>query len=148
MTGYKTEFIIALNKMKDNLLQYKDEADIWTKPGGTNNTPANLALHVCGNLKHNIGAEIGKTGYIRNRDLEFTLAYLSRDEVIAEIDSTIEMIEPILDNLKPEDVNKPFPGNIHGEGETIGSVLTKIALHLGYHFGQVNYHRRILNPNK
>ena len=68
----------------------------------------------------------------------------NREEIIAEIDSTIDMIEPILDKLEEADINKPFPSDIHGKGQTIGSVLTKIALHLGYHLGQINYQRRIL----
>ncbi len=144
MIGYKDEFNYGLNKLKDDILQFKDEASLWAKPGKTNNSPANLTLHICGNLKHNIGAEIGQNGYIRKRDAEFTAGNLSREEIIAEIDSTIDMIEPILDKLEAADINKPFPSDIHGEGQTIGSVLTKIALHLGYHLGQINYQRRIL----
>jgi len=31
-----------------------------------------LALHICGNLQHFVGAILGNTGYIRERDLEFT----------------------------------------------------------------------------
>lgn len=144
MMWYKNEFVINLNKVKDNLLQFTKEVDIWGKLDGTSNSPANLALHICGNLKNNIGATIGKNGYVRERDLEFTKDNLSRDEVIAEIDSTIKMIEPVLDNLKPEDLNLLFPSIIHEEGQTIGTVLVKIAVHMGYHLGQINYHRRIL----
>ena len=148
MNWYKNEFIINLEKLKDNLLQYKNESDIFTKPGDTKNSPANLAIHICGNLKFNIGSVIGQKSYVRNRDNEFTMKISGRNEVIAEIDSTIEMIEPVLDNLKPEDLQKPFPGNIHEEGQTIGTVLVKIAIHMGYHLGQINYHRRIASSNR
>jgi hypothetical protein len=148
MIWYKNEFIINLNKLKDNLLLFKNESDIWNKINGTNNSPANLALHICGNLKFNIGAVIGKNGYERERDTEFTKSNLKRDDVIAEVDSTIKMIEPVLDRLQPEEIHLPFPGNIHEEGQTIGTVLVKIAIHLGYHLGQINYHRRIFYLSK
>lgn len=143
MIWYKNEFVINLNKIKDNILAFENENDIWGKLGRISNSPANLALHICGNLKHNIGAAIGNSGYQRERDTEFTKSNLSRNDVIAEIDSTIEMIEPVLYKLKPEDLNKPFPGKGHEEGQTIGTILVKIAIHMGYHLGQINYHRRI-----
>lgn len=144
MNTIKNEFIIYLDKLKDELLKYKDEPDIWKLTGDINNAPANLAMHVCGNLKYNIGAIMGNNGYERKRDEEFSVKGLSRNEVIAEIDSTIEMIEPILDKLTAEDMNILFPGNIHEPGHTYGTILTKIAHHFGYHLGQVNYHRRLL----
>ena len=145
MKNYKLQFITNLNTLKQELIQYKNEEDIWKTPGSTKNSPANLAIHICGNLKHNIGAEIGANGYVRNRDEEFSKKAIAREDIIDEIDSTIEMIEPIMDNLTFADITKPFPSDIHGEGQTIGSVITKIALHLGYHLGQINYHRRLLN---
>jgi len=145
MKTYKEQFIKNLNALKDELLQYENESDIWKKIGTTKNAPANLALHICGNLKHNFGAEIAQNGYVRNRDLEFTKGNISRDEVIAEIDSTIEMIEPVIDNFVFADILKPFPGEAFGEGQTIGSVITRLAMHLGYHLGQINYHRRFIS---
>lgn len=148
MKAYKEQFMINLNALKQELMQYENQQDIWKIIGNTKNTPANLALHICGNLKHNFGAEIGANGYVRNRDEEFARRGLTREEVIDEIDSTIEMIEPIIDKLTFADVTKPFPSDIHGEGQTIGSVITKIALHLGYHLGQINYHRRIISSIK
>jgi uncharacterized protein DUF1572 len=145
MIAYKNEFVIYLEKLKDELLKYSNEADIWKLTDTISNTPANLALHVCGNLKHNIGTIMGNNGFVRTRDAEFTIKGLSRDEVIAEIDATIEMIAPVLEGLKPEDLNKPFPGNAHEEWQTFGSILAKIAHHFGYHLGQINYHRRLLS---
>jgi hypothetical protein len=144
MNAIKNEFIIYLNKLKDELLKYKDENDIWKLAGDIKNTPGNLAVHVCGNLKYNIGTVIGNNGYIRKRDEEFSVKGLSKIALISEIDSTLDMIEPILDNLAPEDMNKPFPENIHEPEHTYGTVLTKIAHHFGYHLGQINFHRRLL----
>jgi len=144
MNAIKNEFVIYLNKLKDELFKYNDKADLWKLTGTINNTPGNLAIHVCGNLKYNIGTMIGGNGYIRKRDYEFTVKELLWDDVIAEIDSTIEMIEPILDKLTHEDMSKLFPENIHEPGHTYATVLAKIAHHFGYHLGQINYHRRLL----
>jgi hypothetical protein len=144
MNAVKNEFIIYLNKLKDELMKYSDENDIWLVAGEVKNSPGNLAVHVCGNLKYNIGTVIGNNGYIRKRDEEFSVKGLSKKALISEIDSAIDMIEPILDNLTSEDLDKPFPENIHEPGHTYGTVLTKIAHHFGYHLGQINFHRRLL----
>jgi len=108
------------------------------------NSPANLALHLCGNLKHNFGAVIGGNGFRRNRDLEFSAKGLSRKDITSDIDGTLKMITPVLEKLSSEDLLKPYPDTSMGEGETIGSVIIRIGIHLGYHLGQINYHRRLL----
>lgn len=135
-----------LKALKDELLAYKNEQDIWKLHGDIKNTPANLAIHLCGNLKHFIGAVIGNDGYERNRDYEFAAKDVSRDEIVKDIDSTIEMIAPILKKLTPEDLNKEFESDWFGGGQSVGWVLARLGFHFGYHLGQINYHRRILYP--
>src|SRR5262249_52283908 len=45
---------------------------IWTKPYPYGNSIGHLLLHLTGNLSYYIGAEIGGSGYVRNRPLEFS----------------------------------------------------------------------------
>lgn len=136
-------------KYLDNLLkeisQYQNEADLWKLTGDLKNSPANLALHLCGNLKHNIGAVIGKNGFIRERDLEFSTKGISKADIIKEIESTEDIVIPVLDSLTDDDLIDPFPEASHGEDQTIYDALIRLALHMGYHVGQINYHRRIIS---
>jgi hypothetical protein len=46
----------------------------WSKPLGFGNSFGHLVLHLTGNLNYYIGAEVAGTGYVRNRDREFTEA--------------------------------------------------------------------------
>jgi hypothetical protein len=145
--GYDYDILFQKNleSLREEILAYRNEEDLWKLHGDIKNTPANLALHICGNLKHFLGATLGSTGYVRDRDNEFSVKDVPRDEIIMEIDSTIETITPILKNLSAEDLNNTFPLDNFGEGRTIGGVITFLIFHLGYHLGQINYHRRIFN---
>lgn len=142
---YITEqFSKYLHNLKKEISAYNDDAGLWKLSEGINNTPGNLTLHICGNLRHNIGAVIGNTGYVRNRDLEFSVKNISKDDILKEIDATREMIIPVLEGLTPADYTKPFPESSHGEEQTTIDALIRLALHFGYHVGQINYHRRLL----
>lgn len=134
-----------IEALKEEILAYKNEEDLWKLQGEIKNSPANLALHLCGNLKHFIGATLGNTGYVRDRENEFAVKDVPGEEIIREIDSTIETVIPILAQLTHEDMNRPFPLDTFGEGRTTGSVITLLIFHFGYHLGQINYHRRLFN---
>src|SRR6186713_3270448 len=61
-----------LEKLKQEIASYRDENNLWVVDKSITNSSGNLCLHLVGNLNAYIGAEIGKTGYVRNRDLEFS----------------------------------------------------------------------------
>ena len=144
MKAYKELFINNLQSLRKDIESYENEEDLWRLESDIKNTPANLCLHLCGNLKHNFGAVLGNSSYVRTRDQEFSRKGVSKEDLLKEIDGTVKMITPVLDNLKEEDINNPFPNDFFGEGQTIGSVITRLGGHLGYHMGQINYHRRLL----
>ncbi len=143
MNSFKQLYLNFLNSLKDEISLYKDPGNIWLLAGSISNTPGNLCLHVCGNLNHFFGAVIGNTGYIRERDLEFSKKKLSREELINDIEQTKIMIGKIFDGLTPDDINKIYPINKFGENVTYGFIFSRLVSHLSYHLGQINYHRRI-----
>lgn len=69
-----------LNKLKDEINLYKDENSLWIVKCGISNSAGNLCLHLVGNLNHFIGAVLGNTGYVRNREKEFSAKNLPRTE--------------------------------------------------------------------
>jgi hypothetical protein len=143
MENYKEFFEQNLELLSEELDLFEDENDIWKISGSINNTCGNLAMHLCGNLKHYIGFAIGKTDYKRNRDLEFSIKGLSRNEIKNEINSTADTILPILDKLSQDDLTKKYEYNFFGDDENIGYVLMRLAAHFSYHLGQINYFRRL-----
>ena len=95
----KALFHRDLNKLISEVKQYKSESDIWKINGQINNSAGNLCLHLVGNLNTYIGRELGKTGYVRNRELEFSSKDISRQELIQMVENTIEMINQTLDHF-------------------------------------------------
>lgn len=144
MNYIATQYQKYLDNLYKEISQFQNETDLWKLTGDLKNTPANLAFHLCGNLKHNIGSVIGKNGYVRERDLEFSTKGITKAEILKEIESTTSTVIPILDSLTDDDLIEPFPEASHGEDQTVYDALIRLALHFGYHTGQINYHRRIL----
>lgn len=139
-----TLFHRDLTKLKSELELYTDESTIWKVDKEIANSAGNLTLHLIGNLKHFIGTVLGKSGYIRQRDLEFSLKNIPRIELLKQLDETIEVIGYVLPNLKTEDLQLEYPVEVFGKPMTTEYFLIHLATHLGYHLGQVNYHRRLL----
>ena len=118
---------------------------MWVVDKSIANSAGNLCLHLVGNLNAYIGAEIGKTGYVRNRDLEFSLKNIPQTQLVKMIEDTIVVVEGGLSNLNENDLDREYPLLVFKEKTSIGYFLIHLAVHLGYHLGQVNYHRRLLD---
>lgn len=139
-----TLFHRDLTKLKSELNQYRDEQNIWAVPPGINNSAGNLALHLIGNLNTYIGAELGFTNYRRNREQEFSLRDVPRADLLAQIDKTIAVINATLTRLDMGILDSEYPLLVLKEKTSTGYFLVHLATHLGYHLGQVNYHRRLV----
>lgn len=61
-----------LQKLKEEIDAYANEDRLWYVEKNIANSAGNLCLHLVGNLNTFIGAVLGKTGYIRHRELEFS----------------------------------------------------------------------------
>lgn len=134
-----------LLKMKEEILLYPSDESLWSIEGDIRNSGGNLFLHIMGNLRHFIGATLGNTGYLRNRDNEFNAKNLSRASLMDEFEQTLLAIRTGLTTLSDEQMMQPYPLEKHGEIVTVEYMLMHLFSHLNYHLGQVNYHRRLLS---
>ncbi|NRB84280.1 MAG: DinB family protein [Winogradskyella sp.] len=134
-----------LNKLIDELDLYKDESNLWKQEGLVSNSAGNLCLHLIGNLNHFIGATLGNTGYVRQRDLEFSNKNVPVSEMKKQVAETITMVEKTLSMLAEVDLQAEYRRNPFEDDMTTEYFLTHLALHLAYHLGQINYHRRLLD---
>ncbi len=133
-----------LLKLKTEIESYQSEENIWKISKHISNSAGNLCLHLIGNLNHFIGAITGKTGYIRNREAEFSLKNVPRIQLTEMIDNTILVIESTLNNLNEDDLKKEYPLVVFEDKMSTEFFFTHLTAHLGYHLGQINYHRRLL----
>lgn len=140
----KSLFNRDLNRLKTEIESYSREENIWMIDQFISNSAGNLCLHLIGNLQTYIGAEIGKTGYIRNREAEFTLKDIPREILLAKIEDTIGVVENVLDNMNADELDAIYPILVFEEKTTTEYLLIHLTTHLSYHLGQINYHRRLL----
>lgn len=134
-----------LNKLITEVESYSNEQNLWLVKKGVSNSAGNLCLHIVGNLKTFIGAEFGDTGYIRQRDLEFSLKNISRAELITQVNETIVVVENALNTITQEDLKKDYSRRVFEDTMTTEYFLVHLTTHLSYHLGQINYHRRLLD---
>ncbi|MBK8292927.1 MAG: DUF1572 family protein [Flammeovirgaceae bacterium] len=139
-----TLFSRDLAKLKVELESYKTETEIWKVAGDIANSAGNLCLHLVGNLDTYIGATLGNSGYVRDRDAEFALKGIPRSELITRINSTIQTIQKVIPTLSKEQLESEYPLLVLKEKTTTEYFPIHLAMHLSYHLGQVNYHRRLI----
>ncbi|MGN7823852.1 DUF1572 family protein [Chitinophaga varians] len=132
-----------LSRLEDEIAAYDSEEAIWRVPEGIKNSAGNLCLHLCGNLQHYIGANLGQSGYVRNREREFSDKNVPRQELLALVGVTRRVVLTVIVGLTPETLDKTYPERVLGEMTTTNHFLVHLYGHLNYHLGQINYHRRL-----
>lgn len=132
-----------IGKIQDELKSYGDERLIWKTTDGISNSAGNLALHVAGNLQHFIGAVLGDSGYVRQREFEFSAKDIPVTYLVSELDNAKKVVFTVFGKLSLDDFSKSYPINVFGEEMTTEWFLLHLLSHTNYHLGQINYHRRM-----
>jgi uncharacterized damage-inducible protein DinB len=110
---------------------------IWTNPLPFGNTVGHLLLHLTGNLSNYVGAEIARTGYVRNRPLEFTdAARRPKDEVLRAFDEAVAMVIGTIESQSEQDWCTPYTAAGHDAADRF-SIVMHCATHLNHHLGQI-----------
>jgi|SRR5690606_27030102 len=138
-------FTRDLQQLKQEITSYTNEHDIWITDKNISNSAGNLCLHLIGNLNTYIGLNLGKTDYVRNRELEFSLKNVTREDMLSSIDKTIDVVNKALSFVTQNQLSETYPIKVFNETTTTEYMLIHLATHLTYHLGQINYHRRLLN---
>jgi uncharacterized damage-inducible protein DinB len=136
-----------LRTLDREIAAYPDDRSLWQTSAGVTNSAGTLALHLAGNLRHFIGTALGKSAYKRNRDAEFSTRDLSREELRAEVQATIAELEIAFDKITVEQLEVPYPLLVQERRVRTVDWLVHLSAHLGYHLGQIDYHRRLLTPD-
>ena len=122
---------------------YPSDESLWKVVPGISNSGGTLALHLAGNLQHFIGAVLGGSGYIRNRDAEFSVRGLSRAEVMNLIDQATASLTHTFRSLTDEVLGRQYPERVGKVRLTTGEFRVHLEGHLSDHLGQIDYHRRM-----
>lgn len=116
------------------------EDQIWTNPYTYGNSIGNLVLHLTGNLNYYLGAEIGRTGYVRNRPLEFEPASrIEKAELLKRFDDAIAVVVVVLEKQAESDWGSAYSAKgLENVGDRLSMIL-QCAAHLYHHTGQIMY---------
>ena len=132
-----------LSKLKTEVEAFADDDAFWSVSEGITNSPGNLTLHLLGNLNHYIGAKLGKSGYVRDRPLEFSSGPIPRSEILERIDKTRAVVTDAIKSLSDDDLKSNYPADDADDVRPVGAELVRILTHFNYHRGQINYYRRL-----
>jgi uncharacterized damage-inducible protein DinB len=134
-----------LEHLRDEVKKLVDpltEEQFWRKPIEPGNSIGHLILHLTGNLSHFVGGQLGGTGYVRDREREFTETQLpGKDETMRRLDEAVALFRRVVGGLPAERLAAPHPT------ERLGLVLpalVHLVAHFAIHRGQMSYLARLV----
>jgi uncharacterized damage-inducible protein DinB len=141
----RSALIGELGGLRDGIRQAAEplsETDFWRKPLEPGNAVGHLVLHLTGNLNHFVGAQLGGSGYVRDREREFTEASPpSKQEALAGLDAAVATFGRVVGGLSLEALLAPHP---EGRFGSVVNTLVHLVAHFALHRGQVSYLVRVL----
>ena len=131
-----------LGRLVHEIRQFPLDELLWRAAPGVTNPAGNLALHLEGNLRAFIGAEMAGVPYDRDRDHEFAGSGYRREEILARVEPLVVDVPRQIEALTEDVLERTR--EMDGEVMTNRLFLFHLYGHLRYHSGQINYLRRIL----
>jgi uncharacterized damage-inducible protein DinB len=116
------------------------EEQLWRRPFDHGNSIGHLLLHMTGNLNYYIGARVAGTGYIRDREREFTeTARKTKAQVLAAFDAAISLVTETIRRQKADDWLRPYSAEREPEAKERFNIFLRCAGHAYHHAGQIVY---------
>ena len=135
-------------KLSNKLHEWVDpltEAQFWRNPFPYGNSIGHLVLHLTGNLNYYIGAQIAQSGYIRDRDKEFSDQHPpDKAEALEKFGQAIGLAIATIHKQSCDDWSAPYSGRGVDCTDRFGIVLD-CAAHADHHIGQIINLARELN---
>src|SRR5438105_12402025 len=105
--------IEELEQLRDDVRQTAEplsEKQLWAKPVEPGNSVGHLILHLTGNLNFFVGAQLGGTGYVRDREREFSETKpILNAAVLANLDAAVATFRRVASGLNVEQLAAPHP---------------------------------------
>lgn len=136
------EFVAEqLHKWADPL----SNEQFWRNPYPYGNSVGHLVLHLTGNLNYYIGARVADTGYVRDRDREFTDKQPPpKEQALAAFDCAIAMAVTTIRKQHADDWAKAYTAQLEPEAADRFQIFLRCAGHAYHHVGQILYLSREL----
>ena len=133
---YFRNFLAQVEALANDL----SDEEFWTNPFPYGNSIGHLVLHLTGNLRYYIGAQLAATGYIRDRDREFAESQPpSRAEALQQLASAVEIVITVLETQTDEDWAKQYSAIGVDDVPDRFSMFLRCAVHFHHHIGHMSY---------
>ena len=114
-----------IDRLADEVRAYPSDDAVWASPEGIHNPGGTLAIHLAGNLQHFIGAVLGDSGYVREREREFGARGLTREEILGEIADARTAVDAAFATLSDARLDEVWTGGGPlGDTATVGPKAT------------------------
>ena len=141
----RSALIGQLEQLRDNVRELANplsEQAFWKKPLEPGNSVGHLILHLTGNLNHFAGAQLGQTGYVRDREREFTETKLpTKAQALAGLDEAVATFRRVVEGLSAEQLEAAHPEKRFG---SVLNALLSLISHFALHRGQMSYIVRLV----
>lgn len=138
-TGFAARYEELGAKVHELAESLTDE-QFWKKPFAFGNSFGHLVLHLTGNLNYYIGAGIAATGYIRDRDREFTeSARPPKQDVMKRFAEAVAMVARTARAQSEDDWSQKYSAVREEHAENRFNIFLRCATHLHLHVGQMIY---------
>jgi uncharacterized damage-inducible protein DinB len=139
VSGTLATYYEMIRKRVHELVDPLPQDKIWRRPYYYGNSVGNLLLHLTGNLNYYIGAQIANTGYVRQRDREFSDTGKPKQELLRNFDQAIDLVIKTIKNQSAGDWTAPYLAEREPESRDRFTVLFRCAAHAYHHVGQMIY---------
>jgi hypothetical protein len=114
-------------------------SQFWQNPYPYGNSFGHLVLHLTGNLNYYIGAQIARTGYVRDRPREFNAPNPPlKDEALKLFDDAVDMVLKTIRAQSSDDWSIEYSGTGTDARNPLEMVV-QCAAHMQHHIGQMIY---------
>jgi hypothetical protein len=139
LSGVLTDRFTANAASIRDLASPLTNAQFWKKPFPFGNSFGHLVLHLTGNLNYYIGAQIAKTGYLRDRPREFNDPNPpSKEEALKCFDDAVAMVVKTIHGQSPADWPAEYSA-VASDSKNRLSMVVQCAAHMQHHIGQMIY---------
>ena len=122
------------------------EAHFWKRPYPYGNSMGNLVLHLTGNLAYYIGAVLEDSGYVRDREEEFSRSIdIPRDQLLRSFNQTVDLVVESLRHQTLEDWTEPYAAIGVDDVQDRFSIFLRCSVHFHHHIGQMIYLAKAIN---
>ena len=136
---------VSLDKIKHCVAQLGQQ-QLWWRPHESQNSIANIILHLCGNLRQRFRCVVVGEPDTRDRPAEFSeRGPIPKDELIKCLDAAIQDAKDAVDRLNSLKLteHRTYQGLGRTVESTVLGVILRTLVHLGGHTQEIVYATRL-----